>query len=151
MKRRRFFQATLGVGALGIGVFFAKLDAAEAKAPLDYPPPLPTYSPELFAKAEAEGRVIFLDFSASWCPTCRAQGRAIDAIRGTNSDYDLKITFFRVDWDEWGAGELSQRLAIPRRSTLVVLKGSKEIGRIVADTDVGAIQALMDQALVAAG
>lgn len=137
MKRRH----VLGLMGLAGGALVA--GPLWAAAPVDY-------TPEIFAKAEAEGRVIFLDFSATWCPTCRAQGRAIEALRQANPAYDAKILFLRVDWDAWGDGELSQRLAIPRRSTLVVLKGGAEIGRIVADTDSAAIQALMDQALAAA-
>jgi thioredoxin 1 len=39
---------------------------------------------------------------------------------------------------------------IPRRSTLVVLKGNKELGRIVAGTAKDDIKALMDLALQAA-
>ena len=55
-----------------------------------------------------------------------------------------------MDWDTWGDGELSKALNIPRRSTLVVLKGKEELGRLVAVTDKDAIKALMDLALQAA-
>jgi len=41
-------------------------------------------------------------------------------------------------------------LGVPRRSTLIVLKGDKELGRIVADTSKSSIKALMDTALTAA-
>jgi hypothetical protein len=41
-------------------------------------------------------------------------------------------------------------LNIPRRSTLVVLKGDQELGRIVAGTRKGDIKALLDRALQAA-
>lgn len=39
---------------------------------------------------------------------------------------------------------------MPRRSTLVVLKGDQELGRIVAITSTDKIKALMDTALAAA-
>jgi len=45
---------------------------------------------------------------------------------------------------------LTQRLATPRRSTLVALKGEQELGRLVAVTDRAEIQALLDTALTAA-
>ena len=47
-------------------------------------------------------------------------------------------------------GELSRMLNIPRRSTLVVLKGEQELGRLVAQTGKAEIKALMDTALGAA-
>ena len=46
-----------------------------------------------------------------------------------NPDYGSKIRFIVVDWDQYGDGELSRALKIPRRSTLVALKGREEIGR----------------------
>ena len=44
---------------------------------------------------------------------------------------------------------MADRLKIPRRSTLVVLKGKGEVGRIVADTSERNIKKLMDAALAA--
>lgn len=108
------------------------------------------YSPELLASELAAGKTVFLDFKASWCSTCAAQGRAIEALKAANPAYEKSITFLNVDWDQWGEGELSKSLNIPRRSTLVVLKGKKELGRIVAGTAKADIQALMDLALQAA-
>jgi len=60
------------------------------------------------------------------------------------------VTFIDVDWDAYGDSDLAQRLNIPRRSTLVVLRGDQELGRIVAGTSRADIQALMDVALSAA-
>ena len=108
------------------------------------------YSPEVLKADLAAGKTVFVDFNAVWCPTCHAQGRAIQAIRAANPAYDKAITFLNADWDTWGNGDLVKQLNIPRRSTLVVLKGNKELGRIVAETDAAKIQALMDLALQAA-
>ena len=57
------------------------------------------------------------------------------------------MSFIRVDWDTYGTGELAQSLQIPRRSTLVLLRGEAELGRIVAGTSRSAIQELMDLGL----
>ena len=108
------------------------------------------YTPGLVQKRLAKGDTVFLDFKASWCSTCRAQERVIKAIKGANPDYENKITFIDVDWDDFGGGDLVKTLNIPRRSTLVVLKGDKELGRIVAQTGQAEIKALMDVALKAA-
>ncbi|MEM6740503.1 MAG: thioredoxin family protein [Pseudomonadota bacterium] len=108
------------------------------------------YTDGLVQERLAAGETLFLDFSATWCGTCRAQGRAIQALRDENPAYDGAITFVKVDWDTWRSGMLVAELAIPRRSTLVVLKGEEELGRIVADTRQGSIKELMDRALSAA-
>ena len=108
------------------------------------------YSPDLLAAELAAGKTVFLDFKASWCGTCAAQGRVIEALKAADPAYNASISFLNVDWDQWGEGALVQQLNIPRRSTLVVLKGTQELGRIVAGTDKAEIKALMDLALQAA-
>ncbi len=108
------------------------------------------YSPDLLAAELAAGKTVFLDFKASWCGTCAAQGRVIEALKAADPAYDSAISFVNVDWDQWGDGALVQQLNIPRRSTLVVLKGNTELGRIVAGTAKAEIKALMDLALQAA-
>ena len=67
-----------------------------------------------------------------------------------NPAYTQGVTFIDIDWDTYGTSELAQSLKIPRRSTLVVLKGEEELGRIVAQTGTADIKALMDTALAAA-
>lgn len=99
----------------------------------------------------AAGDVVFLDFKADWCTTCRAQERVIGSLKSGNPDYEANITFINVDWDDFGNSQLVNDLNIPRRSTLVVLKGDAELGRIVAGTGQSQIQDLMDIALAAAG
>ena len=108
------------------------------------------YTPDLLKAELAAGKTVFLDFKASWCSTCAAQGRAIEALQADNPAYEKAISFITVDWDTWGEGDLVAQLNIPRRSTLVVLKGDQELGRIVAGTAKAEIKALMDVALQAA-
>ncbi|MDA5095042.1 thioredoxin family protein [Aliiroseovarius sp. KMU-50] len=108
------------------------------------------YSPGLVQKALAEGKTVFLDFKASWCSTCARQERVINVLKSENPAYAANITFVNVDWDKYGRSDLAKSLNIPRRSTLVVLKGDKELGRIVAGTGKDQIKALMDTALAAA-
>ncbi len=108
------------------------------------------YQPGLVEERLAAGETVFLDFKASWCTTCKAQERVIEALKSQNPGYEAAITFINVDWDTYANDALTNRLAIPRRSTLVVLKGDQELGRIVAGTREAEIRALMDLALVAA-
>lgn len=108
------------------------------------------YDPDLLKAELAAGKTVFLDFKASWCSTCAAQERVINALLKEDPAYANAITFIDVDWDQWGEGDLVKQLNIPRRSTLVVLKGDQELGRIVAGTAKAEIKALMDVALQAA-
>jgi len=108
------------------------------------------YVPGLVQKELAAGKTVFIDFYTTWCTTCRAQGRVIDALKQANPAYEAAISFVDVDWDVYSRDPLSVALNIPRRSTLVVLRGNKELGRIVAGTRRANIQALMDTALAAA-
>lgn len=109
------------------------------------------HTPGIAEAAMEAGEVLILEFWASWCSTCQAQERVIARLMAENPDYGRKIRVIVVDWDQFGDGDLSRALKIPRRSTLVALKGRVEIGRIVAGTNPAAIQALFDAALAIAG
>ena len=134
---RRSFLALSGAAALSAAA------GSAGAAPLDY-------APGLVTERLKAGETVFLDFKASWCTTCKAQERALEALKSENPAYEQAITFINVDWDTYGKSDLAKSLKIPRRSTLVVLKGDKELGRIVADTSKASIKALMDTALAAA-
>ncbi|AWB49389.1 thioredoxin [Gemmobacter aquarius] len=108
------------------------------------------YTPGAAEAAMDAGKIVFLDFWASWCSTCAAQHRVLAALKAENPAYEQNIVFFVVDWDEYGKGDLSKSLNIPRRSTLVAMKGLQELGRIVAGTSTEDIRALLDLALAAA-
>ncbi len=108
------------------------------------------YTPGAAEAAMDAGKIVLLDFWASWCSTCAAQERVLADLKAENPAYEANIMFFVVDWDEHGKGELSKALNIPRRSTLVALKGRDELGRIVAGTGKAEIKALLDMALTAA-
>lgn len=129
---------------------FLTLAAALPFAPLAARAATVDYTPGLVKSELAAGKILFVDFKASWCGTCAAQGRVIDALKAENPAYEQAITFVNVDWDTYKSADLTKELKIPRRSTLVVLKGDQELGRIVAGTGKDEIKALMDAALTAA-
>lgn len=107
------------------------------------------YTPEALRAALEDGQTVFLDFKASWCSTCAAQGRVIEALRTSDPAYDAGITFMVADWDQWRDSQIVHDLNVPRRSTLIVLRGDKELGRIVAGTSRKQIKGLLDRALLA--
>jgi thioredoxin 1 len=105
------------------------------------------YTPGVIQSALDEGKTVFVDYSATWCGTCKRQGRVINALREENSAYDNAMTFIKVDWDTYKEHEVTVFRSIPRRSTLIVLRGEDELGRIVAGTSEADIMALMDTGL----
>jgi thioredoxin 1 len=133
MNRRTFLASTTTLALLPLG-----LQAAE---------PI-LYTPGSAEAAMDEGKIVLLDFWASWCTTCAAQERVLAALKAENPAYEEKIAFYQVDWDLYAKESLSKDLRIPRRSTLVLLKGRTELGRIVAGTSKEDIKALLDTALV---
>lgn len=108
------------------------------------------YKPGMVKELLADGKTVFVDFTTEWCTTCAAQKRTLRALLGDNPAYEANIVFVTVDYDIYGRKDLARELAIPRRSTLVVLKGDQELGRIVAGTSKGQIKGLLDTALNAA-
>ena len=108
------------------------------------------YTKGLVEQELAAGKTVFVDFYTDWCVTCRAQQSALRDFKKANPAYEQAITFISVDWDRFSNSALARDLNIPRRSTLVVLKGNQELGRLVAVSSRSQIQGLLDTALAAA-
>ena len=135
MHRRTFLTA------LAATPFLAR--AAQAA------PGFTDYTPGLIQAELAAGKTVFVDYAADWCGTCRTQERVIQALRAENPAYDAAMSFVRVDWDDFRRHEVTTSRGIPRRSTLLVLRGDQELGRIVAGTSRDQIAGLMDLGLAA--
>ena len=105
------------------------------------------YAPGVIQSLLDEGKTVMVDYSAVWCSTCKAQERVMDDLRAFNPAYNEAMLFVRVDWDDYGRHAVTTSRKIPRRSTLLVLRGSEELGRIVAGTRVADIETLMDLGL----
>lgn len=140
MDRRHFIATTLSAAA----ALTLTSQSAEA-AMIEY-----SDMDDQISAALAQGKTVFVDYGATWCSTCAAQKRVIEALMAENPAYLNNITFIRVDWDKYGSAPVTTSRNIPRRSTLIVLKGDAELGRIVAGTSKADIKALMDTALSAA-
>ena len=135
MNRRSFFTSAAALAVVpGFAQAFVGAD----------------YKNGLVKKHLAAGDTVFIDFYTDWCSTCASQGRTITALLKANPAYEENITFIKVDWDRHSRSALAKELGIPRRSTLVVLRGDDELGRIVAGTSKKQIKDLLDTALTAA-
>jgi len=120
------------VVALGLG--FAALTALAGELP---------FNQAKFDAALAKGQPVIVDFSASWCPTCKQQKPIVAALL---KEKKLQpVTLFVADFDREEA--LKKQLGVTMQSTFVVFKGGKEVGRSTGDTDRASIAALFDKAL----
>jgi thioredoxin 1 len=96
-----------------------------------------------FETALAQGKPVIVDFSATWCPTCKEQK---PIVQGLLKEPKLRpVTFFVADFDTETA--LKKQLGITMQSTFVVFKGGKEVGRATGQTQKQEIQDLFDKAL----
>lgn len=104
------------------------------------------YTAATYKAMQASGQPFLVDFHATWCSTCAAQERVLDKLRDANADY-RSIPVIIVDWDVHSRGPLVAELRIPRRSTLVIMQGENELGRLVAQTGESVIAELLDKAI----
>lgn len=139
MKRREF------VGTLAAAMAFPAMAVAGSNDAMQHE--TLDYEPGLIDAKLSEGATVFVDYAADWCGTCRRQERIISELRKANPDLDEHITFVRVDWDLYGSDSVATSRNIPRRSTLLLLKGDQELGRIVAGTQESEIRGLLEMGL----
>ena len=68
-------------------------------------------------------------------------------LRASYPKYNKSITFVLIDWDTYKTHDVTTSRSIPRRSTMVLIKGGKEVKRLVAETSEQKIKALLDSAI----
>jgi thioredoxin 1 len=99
------------------------------------------FDAKAFQDAQAAGRSILIDVSASWCPICRKQRPIIQQIQRERPN----LVVFEVDFD--AAKDVLKRLRAQSQSTLIMFKGSTEVARSTGDTDPDRIRALVAKGL----
>lgn len=100
------------------------------------------YSAAELAQAQQAHRPVALHFHADWCPTCRAQTQALEALK---KEPGLDLTVLVANYDTEKA--LKRRYGVRAQSTLIAFKGGKESGRVVGDSSPEGIKAVLKSAL----
>ncbi len=96
-----------------------------------------------FAAAQATGKPVAVHFTATWCPTCKAQDKSLAALA---SDPALKdVTILTSDYDQSKA--LQKQMNVKSQSTFVVFKGKAEVARNSGATDAPEIKTLLTKSL----
>ena len=96
-----------------------------------------------FAAAQAAGKPVAVHFTATWCPTCKLQDKALSALA---ADPALKkVTILTSDYDK--SKVLQKQMNVTSQSTFVVFKGKTEVARNSGATDAPEIKTLLTKAL----
>jgi thiol-disulfide isomerase/thioredoxin len=96
-----------------------------------------------FDQAQKDGKSILVTIHADWCPTCRSQAVTIEKL--SKSEEFKNLVILRVDFDE--QSDVVKAFGARRQSTLIVFKGTQEVGRSLGDTREASITALLKKAL----
>jgi thiol:disulfide interchange protein DsbD len=124
--------ARRSLGATALAVMAAALfwaapalhqEAIAAAGSADAAHPADTWQPwsaERVAQAQAEGRTVFVDFTAAWCVTCQVNKRTVLSRSEVKAVFeDRKVLLLRADWTRRDAA-ISAELARLGRSGVPV-------------------------------
>ena len=84
------------------------------------------FNKESFDKSLAEGKLMMVDFWASWCGPCRMLGPVVEKLA---DEYEGKAIVGKVNVDE--EQELAVRYGVMSIPTVIFFKDGKEIDRKV--------------------
>jgi len=115
-------------------------------ATLSYPAQV--FSPAVWRDLKDQTETVVMNFRASWSLTCQIKADLIAEALTENPEYG-RLTFLDVDWDTFGPSQMTQRLKVDRRSTLLVMKNGQEVTRLVNEPYARRVRALLDAALAA--
>jgi thiol:disulfide interchange protein len=90
-----------------------------------------------------EGKPILVAVHADWCSTCRSQEIFLKDLLKTSPYNNLQV--LRVDFDR--QKEAMHTFKVQMRSTLIVFKNGKEVGRSTADTNKDSVALMLRKAL----
>ena len=100
-----------------------------------------TYSPAAMTAAQAAGKPVIVDVTATWCSTCKAQAPIVKSLLGEPKYKNLVL--LHVDFDTQKA--VLRKYGVREQSTFVAFKGKDEVGRSTGDTDKASIEKLFDK------
>ena len=101
------------------------------------------YDQAAFDAAQAAGKPILVEISASWCPICKAQAPILSRLR--DDPRFKELVSLNIDFDS--QKDLLRKFNVQKQSTLIVFKGKQETGRSTGDTNAASIEALLAKSI----
>jgi thioredoxin 1 len=96
-----------------------------------------SYNTAAFQDAQKAGKTVLLHVTAPWCPTCKAQHPIIANVEKARPN----LVVYNIDFDT--SKEVLRQFRVQSQSTLIVFKGTREVGRSIGDTTPSGIEALV--------
>ncbi len=106
------------LAVIGVSVLVPRklVTAAEIRTPIDPAGRWVPWSPEAVERYRAQGRPVFVDFSASWCLSCQVNERvALRQPQVEQAFYEANVVLLRADWTRHDEA-ITQALAAMGRS-----------------------------------
>jgi thioredoxin-like negative regulator of GroEL len=101
------------------------------------------FSTKALASAQQGGKPVLVHVHADWCPNCAAQKKILAKLLKQPDLAAYQV--LQVDFDT--QGDVVKALGARYQSTLIVYKGSREMGRSTGNTNEKDIAALLKKAL----
>ena len=101
------------------------------------------FTTKALAVAQASGKPVLVHVHADWCPNCAAQKKILAKLLKQPGLKGFQV--LQVDFDT--QTDVVKALGVRYQSTLIVYKGSKEMGRSTGSTDEKEIAALLKKAV----
>lgn len=111
----------------------ASVFAAESRA----------FDAKAFEAAQAAGKPILVEVTASWCPTCKAQKPILSELMQKSKFKNLVA--FEIDFDT--QKDLLRKFGVRMQSTLISFQGKTEVARSTGDTNAASIEAQLDKSI----
>ena len=93
-------------------------------------------------EVEQEAGAVLVDFTATWCPPCRALAPVLESIA---EQYAGRVKVVKVDVDE--NGDLANRFGVRGIPNLLVFKGGQVVNQAVGFQSEAQLSALLDNTL----
>ncbi len=101
-----------------------------------------TIDSRAFEAIAAKPGVVLVDFTAKWCPPCRAMDPVIGALE---REYAGRVTVVAVDVEDELV--LAQRFDVRSMPTFVLVRDGREVGRTVGSRPRAFIAGMIDRAI----
>lgn len=123
MKKSKSVLLGVFLVLLAVGALFYFQNTGGPSAVESFPP----YSQAAFDQAQKEGKLVAVNFHATWCGNCKLQALNLKRIIQENPDLG-GLVVFHADFDD--TKDLQESLGVEERTQILLFKEFKEVGRI---------------------